>query len=78
MARAKKADIFSVWGKPPPMLNRLPKEQSVALRRYVEEVTGKAYRIGYDNGAVGGLCRVSLIATNEIKLQRERMLRGGF
>ena len=77
MARSRKADIYDVWGKPPALLNGLTKAQTIALKHYIEDITSRVYRIAYDNGAVEGFCKVSMIATNELKMQRERMLRGG-
>jgi hypothetical protein len=74
MPRAKKADVFDVYGKPPAVLNGLSRAQTVALRRYVDGVARKVYRIAYDNGMIDAFCKASVIATNELKAQRERML----
>jgi hypothetical protein len=38
-------------------------------------VTGKAYRIAYDNGFIEGLALVSTTASKEMRKQRERMAR---
>jgi|KBSMisStandDraft_5_1062788.scaffolds.fasta_scaffold174371_4 hypothetical protein len=46
MPRAKNADVFDVWGKPPPLLRTLTERQERALRRYVDKVV----RIAYDCG----------------------------
>lgn len=75
MAKRFKADPFDVWGKPPIFLDRLTKRELRQLRSYVETITGKCYRIAYDNGFTEGLCKVSLVATNEMKQQRDRMLK---
>jgi len=50
MPRASKADIFDVWGKPPPLLRTLTERQERALKRYVEQVAQKVYRLAYDCG----------------------------
>ena len=50
MPRAKNADVFDVWGKPPPLLRTLTKRQERALKRYVDKVARKVYRIAYDCG----------------------------
>jgi hypothetical protein len=49
--RAKKADPFDVWGKPPPLLRTLTKRQQDSLRRYVTKVAKNVYRLAYDLGA---------------------------
>ena len=52
MARASKADPFDVWGKPPQIiLDQLGRRDHDRLRRYVERVAKRAYRIAYDCGA---------------------------
>lgn len=75
MAKARKADPFDVWGSPPPPLDKLPPKCLAALRRYVEDVAGRSYRIAYDNGLVEGLCKISMVAAAELKTQREKMLK---
>jgi len=50
MPRAKNADVFDVWGWPPPSLQPLTLKQEKALRRYVDKVARKVYRIAYDCG----------------------------
>lgn len=71
-----KADPFAVWGKPPAPLDKLPPKHLGALRRYVEGVTGKAYRVAYDNGLVEGLTKISLMVSVEVKKQRDRTFKG--
>ncbi len=75
MTKAKKADPFDVWGKPPEPLDKLPRKHLAALRRYVEEVTDRSYRTGHDNGLVEGLCKISMVAAAELKEQRNRMFK---
>jgi hypothetical protein len=49
--RAKRADPFDVWGKPPQIiLDQLGRKDHDHLRRYVQRVTTKAYLIGRDCG----------------------------
>lgn len=71
-----KADIFSVWGVPSDaMLKGLSARQVKLLKSYVEGTTGQAYRTGYDNGFVEGLCKISSTAASELAKQRNRMAR---
>ena len=52
MPRVKRADPFKVWGSPPPSLMRgTTKRQQRALRRYVNKIANKVYRLAYDLGA---------------------------
>lgn len=68
------ADPFDVWGAPPKLvLSGMSVAQQGALKRYVERVTGKAYRIGYDNGISHAFEHVSNTVTREWRAQRERM-----
>lgn len=49
---ARKADPFDVWGKPPQIvLDQLGRNDHDRLRRYIEKVATKVYRIAYDCGA---------------------------
>lgn len=49
--RARKADPFDVWGKPPQIImDQLGRKDHDRLRRYVERVASKVYRIAYDCG----------------------------
>lgn len=49
--RASKADPFDVWGKPPQIiLDQLGRRDHDKLRRYVERIAKKVYRIAYDCG----------------------------
>lgn len=71
------ADPFSVWGNPPKgMLHGMSDKQIAALKGYITKVTGDAYRlahdIGYDNGFVEAMCKVSLLASKEMKDQRDK------
>ena len=50
MPRARNADTFDVWSKPPPLLRTLTERQERALKRYVAKVARKVYRIAYDCG----------------------------
>ncbi len=75
MAKPSKADPFDVWGAPPPPLDKLPKKHLNALRRYVDDVTSRSYRLAYDNGLVEGLCKISMTAAAELKAQRLRMFK---
>ena len=73
---ARKADIFSVWGVPSDaILKGMSARQIKLLKSYIEGTTGQAYTIGYDNGFVEGICRLSSAATRERKKQRDRMAR---
>lgn len=69
MARKRKpikADPFAVWGAPPKsVMRRMTPAQARLLRRYVEKVTGEAYRIAFDNGLTHGLARVCEVAQSE-------------
>lgn len=50
------ADPFQVWGRPPKgILAKLTHDQQNALRRYIEGVTKKCYRIAFDCGAQRGI-----------------------
>lgn len=50
--RASKADPFEVWGKPPEIiLDQLGKRDHDRLRRYVDRIASKVYRLAYDLGA---------------------------
>lgn len=74
--RPMKADPFDVWGKPPQIvLDQLGKQDHDRLRRYVERVTNKTYRIAYDCGLVNGLSTLTHTAMVELKRQQERMSR---
>ncbi|WP_454626999.1 hypothetical protein [Bradyrhizobium cenepequi] len=71
-----KADIFAVWGEPPQALTKgLTKRQIQLLKRYTDAVTGKCYRIAFDNGLNHGLSLVSTVASKEMRKQRDRMAR---
>lgn len=73
---ARKTDIFAVWGEPPQALTKnLTRQQLLMLKRYTDAVTGKAYRIAYDNGFVEGICKISSTANDELIKQRNRMAR---
>lgn len=51
MKKALKADTFDVYGWPPGIvLKDLDGNSQRALRRYVENVTSKVYRIAFDAG----------------------------
>jgi hypothetical protein len=51
MAKTRKADPFDVWGKPPQIiLDQLGKQDRDRLRRYVQKMASKVYRIAYDCG----------------------------
>lgn len=70
------ADPFDVWGWPPDaFLKGLSPEHIHILRRYVSVISDKAYRTAYDNGFIEGLTKISLLATVEMKKQRDRMLK---
>lgn len=72
----RKADIFSVWGVPSDaILKGMSARQVKLLKSYIEGTTGQAYRTGYDNGFVEGLCKISSTAASELKKQRDRMAR---
>jgi hypothetical protein len=76
MATMSKADIFSVWGVPSDaILKGMSTRQIKLLKSYIEGTTGQAYRMGYDNGLVEGLCKISSTAASELKKQRDRMAR---
>lgn len=49
--KVQMADIFDVWGKPPPLLRTITKRQEQALKRYIDKVASKVYRLAYDCGA---------------------------
>jgi hypothetical protein len=52
MPKVRKADPFKVWGPPPPSLMRgLTKKKARSLRRYIERIVSKVYRLAYDIGA---------------------------
>jgi hypothetical protein len=73
---ARKADIFSVWGAPSDLiLKGMTPRQIKLLKAYVEGTTGQAYRTGYYNGLVEGLCKISETAAREMNRQRGRMAR---
>ena len=61
MPRAKNADVFDVWGKPPPLLRTLTERQERALRRYVDKVV----RIAYDCGVAAVTPEKKLQTTQE-------------
>ena len=68
MPKASKADPFNVWGLPPQALSKgMTPRQLTILRRYVEVVASKSYRIAYDNGATHGLTTVAEVAHHELK-----------
>lgn len=74
MVKVSRADPFDVWGWPPNILLKgLSPKQTETLRRYVSSVTEKSYRIAYDNGLIEGLTKISLVASMEMKKQRDRM-----
>ena len=52
--RARNADIFDVWGKLPPLLRTLTKRQERALKRYIDRVASKVYRLAYELGCASG------------------------
>lgn len=57
--KASKRDILTVWGKPPQALtDGLTKSQMAALRRYVEMVHTKCYRLAFDCGVDHGIATV--------------------
>lgn len=73
---ARKADMFSVWGVPSDaILKGMSARQIQLLKSYIDDTTGKAYRTGYDNGFVEGLCKISSTAAKELNKQRNRMAR---
>lgn len=73
---ARKADIFSVWGAPSDaLLKGMSARQISLLKSYVEGTTDQAYRMGYDNGFVEGICKLSSVAAKELNKQRGRMAR---
>lgn len=50
--RVSKADPFDVWGKPPQIiLDQLGRRDHDKLRRYVNRIASKVYRLAYDLGA---------------------------
>lgn len=68
--RPIKADPFDVWGAPPQALARgMTQRQMNLLRRYVEAVTRKSYRLGLDNGVSQGLSVVMSAAQKEWRKQ---------
>lgn len=72
--KPSKAGTFDVWGPPPDTLTRKMTPQQInILRRYVDAVVHKCYRIAYDNGHVEGLTAVVGLAQK--RLQR-RMTAG--
>lgn len=76
MKKNNQADPFDVWGWPPDfLLKELSSEQVHILRRYVSVISDKAYRTAYDNGFIEGLTKIGLLATVEMKKQRDRMLK---
>ena len=47
---AKKADIFEVYGLPPgPLLLALNAKEISLLKRYIDRITTRVYRIAYDS-----------------------------
>ena len=67
------ADPFNVWGKPPKgVMSKLTHDQHNALRRYVEGVTKKCYRIAFDCGAQHGIDAVRDAASAIEAAQRKR------
>jgi hypothetical protein len=51
MAKASKADTFAVWGRPPSSVAKvLGPNSEKALKRYVDDVVSRCYRIAYDCG----------------------------
>lgn len=67
------ADPFDVWGKPPRgILAKLTHDQQNAMRRYVDSVTGKCYRIAFDCGVTHGIEAVRDAATAVEAAQRKR------
>ncbi len=67
------ADPFHVWGTPPKgIMAKLTHAQHNALRRYVEGVTKKCYRIAFDCGARRGIAAVRDAATAVEAAQRKR------
>lgn len=73
---ARKADTFAVWGAPPKTLTKgLTAKQIIAMKRYVDDVTGRTYRIAFDNGVNHGLAIVTTAALKEQKRQRDAMAR---
>ena len=73
--KVRRDDPFSVWGHPPSPLDKLPPKHLNTLRGYVLAVTEQAYTIGYDNGLVEGLTKLSMVAAAELKRERERMFK---
>ena len=72
MKKPNKADPFSVWGLPPKgMLHGLKDKQIAQVKDYVSKVTGDAYtlghELGFDNGFVEAMCKVSLLASTQMK-----------
>lgn len=73
---ARKADIFAVWGEPPKTLTKGMTEQQIRLlKKYTDEVTGRCYRLAFDNGLNHGLCLISETASKEMRKQRDKMAR---
>ena len=72
-----KDDPFAVWGMPPAgMLHGMSDKQIAMLKAYVTKVTTLAYDtaldLGDDNGFVEAMCKVSLLASTEMKARRDR------
>lgn len=75
MAKARKADPFDVWGKSPAPLDKLPRKHLAALRRYIESVADKSYRLAHSNGLIEGYCKISMIAAAELRKHRNEMFK---
>lgn len=67
------ADPFDVWGKPPKgVLAKLTYDQHNAMRRYVEGVAKKCYRIAFDCGVTHGIDAVRDAAAAVEAVQRKK------
>lgn len=68
-----KADPFEVWGTPPQALTRgMSPRQLSALRGYTKAVTGRCYRIAFDNGISHAFDIVGTTVQREWKRQQRK------
>lgn len=51
-----KADIFDVWGKPPEAVTNIlgPKSEK-SLKKYIDKIVVRCYRIAFDAGVKRGI-----------------------